>query len=382
MSTVAPTGLPRQQAVEELLEREELKALVACSYEGLCYFAGTDIQTQLHLPERLAFYIAARGISPALLVCNIEESQVRTQTSMADVRTYIEFKDDPTSELADMLTERNVVLGRIGIEAHRLPAAALRTLEQRLPGVEFVQLDRELERLQIVKTSTEVELLGALARSLLEALEATITTLGASASEHEYGAELVSRVAHTGAMPLFLVFASGARTALGHPEPERVPLRQGSIWRTDFGARMPGGICGDVARTGVVGEPKAEQREIFATVRAAQDDAVALAEPGRPARDLYRACKRAFERGGFPLLIPHVGHGIGIGLHESPLLEPGNHTPLAEGTVLNIEPFAIFPKQGEGYHTEDMVLVSAEGPRRLTEPQASLLVIGDSEWEA
>ena len=138
---------------------------------------------------------------------------------------------------------------------------------------------------------------------------------------------------------------------------------------------MPGGLCGDVARTGVVGAPTAEQEEIFATVRGAQDAAIALAEPGRPARELYSACKHAFELGGFPLLTPHVGHGIGIGLHEFPLLQPRNATPLAEGTVLNVEPFAIFPERGEGYHTEDLVLVSAEGPRRLTNPQDSLLVV-------
>jgi hypothetical protein len=30
----------------------------------------------------------------------------------------------------------------------------------------------------------------------------------------------------------------------------------------------------------------------------------------------------------------------------------------------------------EAYHTEDMVLVGADGPRRLTEPQDALLVIG------
>ena len=331
VSRMSATGLPRLQALEELLEREDLEAVVVCSYEGLCYFAGTDIQTQLHLCERLEFFIAAREASPSLLVCNLEESQVRTQTSIGDVQTYIEFEDDPASELAALLSQRGVIRGRVGIDAYRLPGAALRTLEEALPELELVALDRELERLQVAKTDAEVDSLGGLANSLLGALDDTISALGASASEHDYGAELVSRVARTGAMPLFLVFASGPRTALGHPEPESVPLQPGSIWRTDFGARVPGGLCGDVARTGVVGAPTAEQEEIFATVREAQDAAIALAEPGRPARELYSACKRAFELGGFPLLTPHVGHGSGSAYTSSRSLSRGMLLHLQRG---------------------------------------------------
>jgi Xaa-Pro dipeptidase len=70
-----------------------------------------------------------------------------------------------------------------------------------------------------------------------------------------------------------------------------------------------------------------------------------------------------------------VGHGIGFGLHEAPLLEPRNDHRLTPGTVLNIEPFAILADRGEGYHTEDMVLVGESGPERLTVPQEELLVI-------
>ena len=376
MNAAGSSALPREHALGKLLADERLDAVVSCSYEGLCYFAGTDIQTQLHLPERLEFFVAPRAGSPSLLVCNIEESQVRTQSAVADVRAYVEFEQDPASELAELLAQSGIDRGRVGVEATRLPAAALRTLEQRLPGVEWVAVDRALERLQVAKTADEVNQLGRLARALLAALEQTIATLGAAASEHEYAGELVSRVARSGALPLFLVFASGERTTLGHPEPQRSPLREGAIWRTDYGARLPGGICGDVARTGAVGSASAEQAEIFAAVRAAQDAVAALAEAGRPARDLYAACKRSFEQSRLPFLMPHVGHGIGIGLHEAPLLEPRNEAPLQAGTVLNIEPFAVLTDRSEGYHTEDMVLVGADGPQRLTEPQDALLVIG------
>ena len=94
---------PREAAVSALLDEQGLDALVGCSYEALSYFAGTDIQTQLHLPERLEFFVAPRNAAPTLLVCNIEESQVRSQSPIGDVRSYVEFEHDPASELASLL---------------------------------------------------------------------------------------------------------------------------------------------------------------------------------------------------------------------------------------------------------------------------------------
>ena len=340
---------PREAAVTEMLDEHGLDALVGCSYEALSYFAGTDIQTQLHLPERLEFLIMPRSAAPTLLVCNIEESQVRSQSSIDDVRAYVEFEHDPASELASLLSDAGL-RGRIGIEAHRLPASALRTLESRLPDVEWVAIDRSLERLQIAKTAAEVEQLGALANDLLRALGDTLAKLDQAPVRATTAASWWPRRAHRCHPALHGVLVGSPHDT----RPSRAgtdAARRGQRMADHFGARRPPGIGGDVARTGVVGAPTDEQREIFATVRGAQDSAAALAEPGRPASELFFAVKRTFEDGGLPFGMPHVGHGIGFGLHEAPLLEPRNDQPLTAGTVLNIEPFAILIDRGEAATT-------------------------------
>jgi hypothetical protein len=121
---VSATTLPRHDGLERLLDEQDLAALVTCSYETLHYFARTDIQTQLHLPDRLEFFIAIRGEEPSLLVCNIEESQVRTQTPLSDIRAYVEFEHDPAERLAELLRSHGIERGRVGIEARRLPTTA------------------------------------------------------------------------------------------------------------------------------------------------------------------------------------------------------------------------------------------------------------------
>ena len=116
----------------------------------LCYFALTDIQSQVLLPDQLGLFISVRDAPPSLLVCNIEESQVRAQTSIEDVRCYVEFADDPAVSLAELLRTRGIVSGRVGIEGRRLSAVAVRTLERELL-IDFVAIDSGLEVAQMMK---------------------------------------------------------------------------------------------------------------------------------------------------------------------------------------------------------------------------------------
>jgi Xaa-Pro aminopeptidase len=78
---------------------------------------------------------------------------------------------------------------------------------------------------------------------------------------------------------------------------------------------------------------------------------------------------------GLPFRMPHVCHGIGIGLHEFPILEPGNDTKLQARMVLNIEPMVVLEERQEAHHTEDLAEVTDQGPSLLTPPQEELLKI-------
>ena len=96
---------------------------------------------------------------------------------------------------------------------------------------------------------------------------------------------------------------------------------------------------------------------------------------GLTAKEVFFAVRDEFKRQGLPFSMPHIGHGMGIGLHEYPMLEPGNDTPLEVGMVLNVEPMALIASRREGYHTEDLAAVTESGRRLLTPPQERLLII-------
>jgi len=363
------------ERLRRLMESRGLDAIVVSSYQNVSYFGGSTITTQVTLPDRLGFLIARRDGAATLLFCNIEISQLRTQTDIDDIREYVEFAQNPTHELVGVLRDLGLAAASIGVDARRLPAASMSILQQELPAVEVVPLDDELELAQAVKDPEEIEALENAAQASLGAIEESLRSLPRGATEREVSSAIYLRLMQSGGKPLFMVFASGERTLQAHPESTDTPMPAGTIWRIDYGARFEGGIQSDLARTGVVGKASAEQQSTLRALRAAQDAGFKAIEPGRPAKEVFFAVRDEFKRQGLPFVMPHVGHGMGIGLHEYPMLEPGNDTPLEVGMVLNVEPMALIPSRREGYHTEDLAAVTEGGSRLLTPPQKELLVL-------
>ncbi|HUP16054.1 MAG TPA: Xaa-Pro peptidase family protein [Acidimicrobiia bacterium] len=373
------TAHPRESArkrLGDLAAESDVDAVVLSSYQAVSYFGRTQIMTQVSIPDRLAYLLVSSDGSASLVLCSLETRLVRGQTDLSEIVEYTEFVDNPAAVLANLLRERDLDGGRLGIEARRLSLTDAEFLRSELPSLELVALDEEIERSQSVKERHEIDSLGYAAQStrasILEGAEAA--TIGTT--ERELCAQIMSRVMERGGIPTFVVFGSGPRSLETHSEPIDKKLTEGEIWRIDAGARFDGVFNSDLARTGVVGPPQSRQTEVLQALRATQTAGFNVVEPGRPASEVFRAVEAEFDSQGLPFFMPHVGHGLGIGLHEAPMLQPANDTPLQAGMVLCIEPMVQLPDENECYHVEDLVEVTEDGFRKLSEPQDELIQIG------
>jgi Xaa-Pro aminopeptidase len=371
-----PKNYDGQRAkLREVMRRHGLQVVVLSSYQAVSYCAGTNILTQVTLPDRLAFLACFADGEDVLVVCSIEATMVRGQTDIADIAEYTEFTDDPTAVLIGVLKGRGLTRGRAGIEARRLQAHSYRQLQTELPSLTLVTVDEDVEELQTVKSAAEIEMLGQAARKTLSAVLAGVQSTSAGDSELSLCADIGSSMYDSGGMPVFTFFSTGERALGAHMEPIDRPLREGELWRIDLGGRFFELMNSDLARTGVVGEPSAEQEDILQDLLAIQAAGFRALEPGRPASSVYRAIEEEFARRKMNFQMPHIGHGLGIGLHEFPILQPANDAPLRAGMVLNIEPMFKAPERGECYHVEDLAVVTDNGYELLTQPQTSLIRI-------
>jgi len=374
MSTLIQAELEsKRDRLRAVMRDKNLDVAVVSSFQGVSYLAGTYIYTQIVVPDRLAFCLCFADGSTALVLCSLETSTIASQTDVRTLVEYTEFAEDPTEVLAAHLTERGLAAARIGIESQRLPVRSGHTLERLLGGATFVAIDRELEELQAVKTPAEIDMLAGAAQRTLDAVLTGITFAEAGDTEVGLCARIGTELARRGGVPQYTFFGSGARALGSHIEPTDTPLVEGDLWRIDLGGRFFELANSDMARTGVIGEPTAEQEDLLRAVVEIQAAGTAALEPGRPASEVFHVVRREFERRGMDFIMPHIGHGIGIGIHEFPLLQPSNDTPLEPGMVVTIEPMFRAHDRGECYHVEDLVLVTEDGHRLLTQPQESLL---------
>jgi Xaa-Pro aminopeptidase len=127
---------------------------------------------------------------------------------------------------------------------------------------------------------------------------------------------------------------------------------------------MKGGYYSDLARTVGVGTPEAEQRDIYRRLWEVHEVVLGRVRAGIEARALFGVYEEAAKRLNVHVERIHIGHSLGLGIHENPMITPSNTTVLEPNMVLCIE-YSHF-RGHEMYHIEDTVAVQPGGCRILS----------------
>ena len=110
-----------------------------------------------------------------------------------------------------------------------------------------------------------------------------------------------------------------------------------------------------------------KQNEIYEIVREAQAAAIKAVRAGVRACDVDFAARDFIAKQGYGEAFFHsTGHGVGLDIHELPLISPRDETVLQEGMVFSVEP-GIYLAGEFGVRIEDVVVVTAGGCEILSE---------------
>jgi Xaa-Pro aminopeptidase len=351
----------RISAARGYLDRHDIEALVFVGMANIRYLSGFSGSDGV---------VIITGDGGWFLTDSRYTTQAASEVQRLDV---IEYRGK-IEGLADLLGTRKV--SRAGFDADQMSVAFHGSCVEKLPGIEFIPIGGELDDLRSIKDRDEIELLDLCATMASEALLETLDRIRPGVTEREIALDLEFAMRRRGAdkTSFDFIVASGARGALPHGKASDKVIGRGELVTIDFGA-IYSGYNSDETVTVAVGKPDPRQEEIYGIVKDAHDYALAAVRPGITFRELDARARNHIEGMGYGTYFGHgLGHGVGLEVHEKPVVSFRGEGEVAEGMVFTIEPGIYIPDWG-GVRIEDTVLVETDGYRLLTKVPKELIVL-------
>jgi Xaa-Pro aminopeptidase len=227
-----------------------------------------------------------------------------------------------------------------------------------------------------VKVPEEIEKMRQAAAITEAGMEKAFARAKAGVTELELSTIISSAMIAGGGIPRFVVVTSGERAALADAYASNKKLAKGDLVRVDLGCTVDG-YWADMARTAVVGEPDREQQSRYDALLTGELAQLELARAGVTAGELFDIAVKGVRQGALPnYQRSHCGHGLGIGAHEFPTLNPANRdVPIEENMVLCVEtPY--YELGWGGMMVEDIIVIRNDGNESLTKLPRELWRVG------
>jgi len=231
------------------------------------------------------------------------------------------------------------------------------------PDVKIDDLHPAMSALRSVKDAVEIAALERAVALTLAAFRDVLPAIAPAGSEAEVDGRLLASVRSGGGRPAYpFVVAGGGNSVYPHYFRNDAPLREGDLLLIDAGAAVDR-YAADVTRTfPVSGRFSPRQREIYEIVLRAQRAAIEAVKPGADFGTVDAAARRIIVAAGYGAHFLHgTSHHVGLDVHD-----PGPRE-LAAGMTITVEPGIYLADEGIGIRIEDVVLVTADGCRVLSE---------------
>ena len=362
--------------------------MAAHKLDGLCIF-GAERTYYLsgfhHLgTERPVVLVLPLEGEMALLIPHLEEENIPIRTPhIKEVKVYREYPGvrHPMLYLAELLQEKGLADKTLGIDGdgwgggygYRGPS-----LSEVAPKAKLTNVRDVINDMRMVKSQEELDLIrlsahfGNVAHGFLQDYVAVGVSeleisLRASADAAVYMVKALGQEWEPGGWTAgaHATFTSGPKTAFNHRQAGGRKVRTGDVLLTYAGAEV-GGYESELERMLIVGPPTDQHKKYFELEVRLQDVAFAAIGPGARCCDVEKAVNAFLEEHDlYGLTRSHVGHGVGMGIHEAPFFDLGDETVLKPGMVMSVEPCFFVPGYA-GFRHSDTVVVTEDGMDMIT----------------
>jgi Xaa-Pro aminopeptidase len=264
---------------------------------------------------------------------------------------------------------------RLGFESHHVTYQMFRNLSRK--RIKLKPVSDIVESMRIIKTTDEITNINIAVKRAERAFRKLRPFIRTGVSEQSLAMRLEHLLKSEGckSIPFDVIVASGPVAAMPHAKASNRKLRAGDLVIFDWGGES-GGYYSDMTRTVLLdGGDLSRQKEIYRHVLRAQSMAVSKVRSGISAAKVDAAARDHIESLGYGDFFGHgTGHGVGLAVHEKPVVSWRSKHRMRNGMVFTIEPGIYVPGFG-GVRIEDMILIENGKARWLTSLPRKLNII-------
>jgi Xaa-Pro dipeptidase len=361
----------RTAALQAQIAKNGLDLVAISAGPSQVYFSGLHF----HLSERPAVLLIGKNNTPAFIFPAFEAGKVQAAPLALEMFPYSEDISDWQRAFRDAINHFNAGNRCIGVEATSMRFLEMDLLKNADHNITFTSADNLIAPLRSRKDQQELQAIRAAIAIAEKALTSTIPHIKAGVSEKEVANLLVANLLREGSdpdLPFFPIVASGPNSANPHAVPGSRLLQTGDLLIIDWGARVDGYIS-DITRTIAIGPISSQLREIYETVRTANQKARALSVSHLTAGLIDHEARHVITTAGYgEQFIHRTGHGYGMEAHEPPYITDGSSQAILPGMAFTIEPGIYLPGVG-GVRIEDDMLALDGALETLTTLERDLI---------
>lgn len=290
-------------------------ACVMVAPEHIYYFGGYDSWVSVNSPQALIF--TPGDDAPTILLRNVDLPLAIETSWVEDIRTYNMITESFAERVADILSEKGISIGKVGVElaSYALPAALGDALREALgTSRELLDTTNLLGDMRHLKSPAEMAYMEQAARYANLGLEAMCESAAVGASEISIAAEIESAMRRAGsdywAIPTEL--SSGTRSAGGHATPRNRLIEAGDLIHAEF-AGVSARYHAVAMQTIACGEPSPQARELYDIGIASLAAGIEAVRPGAAVGDVEEASLVPLRAHGLEhAAMMRFGYGIGV----------------------------------------------------------------------
>jgi Xaa-Pro dipeptidase len=369
------TLLSRQTRLQAAARAAGLDYIALVPGPNLLYFTGLH----MHLSERpfVALLPADDTRAPVMVVPHFETGKATAAAGHAPWSVYAYRDGEPFERAFEAAAQAHALEGALlGVEPTQMRLIEWNLLTGAAGSVRQASALDMIATLRMVKDESELVAMRKAVRVAEDALARTLEQISGGMTEKDIAGRLMSNLLQGGADGLAFspLIQIGASASNPHGVSGDRALQPGDCLLFDFGALVDD-YPSDITRTVFFGEPSAEMRRVYETVKAANAAGRAAVRPGTTPEAIDASTRAVIEAAGLGEYFTHrTGHGLGLEIHEPPYLWAGNQLSLQPGTTFTVEPGCYLPGLG-GVRIEDNVVVTETGVESLTSFTRDLIVL-------